>query len=402
MNDTVEAEVVEGTALEVHKPGALELKPKSVEQMIHRVGEIKRLADAVMVEDTHYGKIPGVKNASLWLAGAEVLDVTFEISPVYDDDLVWRDGGHLVVFSTCTMVHQGAGMSLAQATGVCSTLEPKYRWRESKPTCPKCGAETIFKSKYPPRDRPREKPGWFCWANKGGCGTEFPATHDFGSKGQVERDPAEQYNTVMAMAQKRAHIRATRNSTGASMVFTDSLPGDPGEQAAEPYANQGPPPATIPGPPPGWDSGPPEQEPPPAPPPQDSGVPAAPPGSDTAAGAGRAPSAADKARQAEAKLRLLLADIATQPDGAEYVKRIIAKANTKDAVMLGDDRMKGERSRLYARLGARWKKDELDQACLTWFDTDWSAIPEKAVPYVEIFFGMVPLTALDKGLGVKG
>ena len=40
-------------------------------------------------------------------------------------------------------------------------------------------------------------------------------------------------------------------------------------------------------------------------------------------------------------------------------------------------------------------------ACLAFFGNEWETIPEEAVPYLDVFFSMVPRTCLDSGLASK-
>lgn len=110
---------------------------------------------------------------------------------------------------------------IASADGSCNSWEKKYRYRQSTRVCPACGKETIIKGKA------EYGGGWVCFAKKGGCGSKYsdgdPAIEGQ-QAGQIKNpDIAEQVNTILKMAQKRALVAATLIATGASDYFTQDL-----------------------------------------------------------------------------------------------------------------------------------------------------------------------------------
>jgi hypothetical protein len=119
------------------------------------------------------------------------------------------------------MVHIPSGMKLGEGVGTCSTMESKYRWRKGGGReCPECGSSAaLLKSK--------QKPEWFCWAKKGGCGETFALDDKRITEQSVERvenpDIADSWNTVLKMAKKRAQVDATLTATGASDLLTQDL-----------------------------------------------------------------------------------------------------------------------------------------------------------------------------------
>lgn len=199
----------------------------TVEELIGQVAKIQQVMQAVMKKDEHYGVIPGTTpKPTLLKAGAEKLCLLFRLDPQYESFESW-DGAHLTVKSRCTLYHIPTGERRGSGEGSCSTKESKYAYRQGKRACPACGVETIFKSKHAPRNKPNAKPGWFCWAAKGGCGAEF-APDDKGILEQnTDRVPnpdlPDQYNTVLKMANKRSLIAASLNVTAASDIFTQDL-----------------------------------------------------------------------------------------------------------------------------------------------------------------------------------
>ena len=108
---------------------------------------------------------------------------------------------------------------IAEGEGSCNSWEKKYRYRQAMRTCPECGQPAIFKSK--------NKPEFYCWNKKGGCGATFKLTDDRINNqetGQTKNpDPAEQVNTIQKMAQKRALIAPVLIATNASEKFTQDI-----------------------------------------------------------------------------------------------------------------------------------------------------------------------------------
>lgn len=215
----------------------------SVQTIVDRKRKIREVLEAVMVEGEHYGKIPGCGDKpSLFKAGAEVLATTFGLAPKFEIFETNFPNGHREYRITCTLTHIATGANAGEGVGVCSTLESKYRWRNAQRKCPKCGAAAIMRSKY-------EDGGWYCFDKRGGCGAKFSiAAKEITEQevGRVENpDIADQYNTVLKIAKKRAQVDCTLTAVGASDVLTQDLEDlPPGtivvadtREASEPKAN---------------------------------------------------------------------------------------------------------------------------------------------------------------------
>ena len=103
-------------------------------------------------------------------------------------------------------------------------------YRQGLRLCPKCGTDAIIKGKK------EYGGGWLCFGKKGGCGTKWK-DGDAAIEGQsTERVPnddlADQYNTVLKMANKRSLVAAVLNATAASDIFTQDIEEDgPGDDA---------------------------------------------------------------------------------------------------------------------------------------------------------------------------
>lgn len=194
---------------------------------------IQGVLKEVMIPGQHYGSIPGVAGERgpdgkdrapkpvLLKPGAEKLGLVFRLAPVFDTHTQDLGNGHREVRVTCTLTHITTGAVIATALGSCSTMESKYRYRDGKPKCPSCGADSVFKSKQAGKEG-----SFYCWSKKGGCGVEF-AKGSPQAKAIAEQKPgkaenpdiADVWNTVLKMAVKRAHVAAILLATAASDMF---------------------------------------------------------------------------------------------------------------------------------------------------------------------------------------
>jgi hypothetical protein len=199
----------------------------SLEEMTGQVRKIQEVMSGLMIEsdidkgiDGHYGKIPGTQKKTLLKAGAEMLCMVFRLAPDFEAVETW-DGEHLTVRSRCVLVHIPTGQSWGTGLGSCSTKESKYAWRKAERKCPRCGVSAIIKGQQ------KYGGGWVCWKKKDGCDAKFKdgdAAIESQEAGRVPNpDIADQYNTVLKMANKRAHVAATLVVTAASDMFTQDI-----------------------------------------------------------------------------------------------------------------------------------------------------------------------------------
>ncbi len=193
----------------------------SVVDIKAQVNLIQHVMREVMQENQHYGVIPGTgTKPTLLKAGAEKLCLTFRLDPQYEIT-ERQDGTHLHVTSKCTLYHITTGQRYGSGMGSCSTREAKYAYRRSSRKCPSCQAEAIIKGKE------EYGGGWVCFKKKGGCGAKFD-DGDQAIEGQADgrvpnEDVADQYNTVLKMANKRSLVAAVLNATAASDIFTQDI-----------------------------------------------------------------------------------------------------------------------------------------------------------------------------------
>jgi hypothetical protein len=224
------------TALAPREPTAIAPRPDqglSIDELVARVDKIRTVRDRVMKDGAHYGRIPGIDKPTLLKPGAEILCLTFQLGPTFTTDERSLAGGHREVVATCTLVHQPTGAAVGAGLGSCSTLEAKYAYRTMSRRCPTCGKASIIAGKE------QYGGGWICWKKKAGCGAKFshadPAITSQLSGRVPNPDLADQYNTVLKMATKRALVAAVLMVTGASELFTQDVEdlADAGDAAGD-------------------------------------------------------------------------------------------------------------------------------------------------------------------------
>ncbi len=165
------AVVESGGQVAVRDGGAMTLKG-----IIDRVNIVHEVMRKVMQENTHYGTVPGCgKKQVLLKPGADLLAMTFRLSPEYRIERHDLDNGHREYEVTCVM-RGPDGTVVGEGVGSASSMERKYRYRYG----------------------------------------------ENGAKIENE-DIADVFNTVLKMAKKRAHVDATLTCTGASDMFTQDL-----------------------------------------------------------------------------------------------------------------------------------------------------------------------------------
>ena len=76
--------------------------------------------------------------------------------------------------------------------------------------CPNCGKPAVKRSEFPPRNDPNAAPGFYCYDKAGGSARSSAPTIRASRNSRlgnvVDPDPADQLNTILKMAKKRALI----------------------------------------------------------------------------------------------------------------------------------------------------------------------------------------------------
>lgn len=196
----------------------------SISEMAARVTAVEQLYREVMKPGIDYDTLPGTQHPTLLQPGAQLLDLvagyvpTFEVLP---SSIVDFQVGFFHYEVRCKLVSKATGEVVAEGLGSCNSREDRYRWREARRVCPTCGAAAISKS------REEYGGGWYCNRRANGCGARYDRDDDRIVRqrhGRIENDePYTLANTLLKMAQKRSHIAATLNATGASRIFSQDL-----------------------------------------------------------------------------------------------------------------------------------------------------------------------------------
>lgn len=206
-------------------PPALANMAMSVQDVVRQAHLIQQVMREVMRDNEHYGVIPGTSGKkSLLKSGAEKLCFTFGLAPRLDIRTENLDGGHREITVICDL-YDRAGNHRGQGVGSASTMESKHRYRGAGGRmCPKCGAMSCKPSKA------QYGGGFYCDKKSGGCGIAFKSGTQEAKKidampamRQENQDPADQWNTVLKMAKKRALVDATLTATAASDIFAQDL-----------------------------------------------------------------------------------------------------------------------------------------------------------------------------------
>ena len=201
------------SATELQVTDHSELAPLSTDKLKQRVQQIQHVMRELMINDVHYGIIPGTDKPSLWRAGAELLGLTFRLSGVPEVKFIGSDGE--VAYQVITKLYDIAGNLVAVGVGECSSDEAKFAWREAI-----CEEEwnatdpTLRRTKY----------------------SKDKKTGEVFTTLQIHTNPADQRNAVLKRASTRSFREAILRGTAASDIFDQQLEEDDeatGEKKAE-------------------------------------------------------------------------------------------------------------------------------------------------------------------------
>jgi hypothetical protein len=178
----------------------------TVSAMTDRINAIQEVTRKKMINEVHYGIIPGTQKPTLYKAGSEMLLTMFNIGPtIRVEDLSTPAGIKYRVI--VTGVHTPSGTPIGEGVGECSSNEEKYRWRNAV-----CQAE--FDAT--PEEQRRIKWG------RGRGGSTYTSQ-------QIRTNPDDLGNTVLKMAKKRAQIDMTLTALGVSDLFSQDVEDLPPE-----------------------------------------------------------------------------------------------------------------------------------------------------------------------------
>lgn len=221
INEAGATEAVEVESRALAPVAAQAVMELSADDIVNRLEKIQDVQRRAMKPKIDYGTIPGTgSKPTLLKAGAEKLCVLFRLDAQFETQQIF-DGPHLTATTKCVIYHQATGQRLGAATALCSSKESKYAYRKGSRKCPQCGKEAIIKGKA------EYGGGWICFKKKDGCGAKF-ADDDASIIGQAagriaNENVADEFPTVLRMAEKRALIAAVRLVTGASAIFDEPM-----------------------------------------------------------------------------------------------------------------------------------------------------------------------------------
>lgn len=212
-----------------------------IEDIKGQVQDIQRVMDSLMQEGTHYDDVTGDGRNSLLQPGAEKLCFAFQFAPSFESErreispseVPNAEGevqGHREYEVECRLHHRPSGEYIGSGRGSCSTLESKYRYRkiDEETEVPIPGD---FWDSYD--DSMANADFSILEEELIGNGVDIPEGGEAGvtknddgewritvqAKGE-NPDIADQYNTVLKMAEKRALVNAVKRCTAASDIFT--------------------------------------------------------------------------------------------------------------------------------------------------------------------------------------
>lgn len=210
-----------------------EITTYTPQQVVAQVATIQSLMKESMQDGEHYGVIPGTQKPSLYKAGAEKLGLMFRLRPEYeistDDYPLELASGATVNHREYTVVcalYMHNGEPAGQGVGLASTMESKHRFRTGEVSdtgvpVPQnywdARDHKILEQAY--QDNYGLKPDSKLGVKKinGMWAIVFA-----GEKAENE-NPADNYNTVLKMAKKRAFVDAMITATAASDIFTQDI-----------------------------------------------------------------------------------------------------------------------------------------------------------------------------------
>jgi len=217
---------------------------------------IKTFVASAMVEDVDYGKIPGTGDKpTLLKPGAEKLDGLFSCYPQFEFLTVMENPETGLAFYRvkASLISRITGRVLGEGVGSCSSYESKYRWRwvpanslsmlsheEIKALPSKGGAISEFAFGVEKKEtsgqygKPAEYWKKFEDAIAAGTARQIKRKTRKGAMmdaweidetvyRQANPDLMDVWNTVLKIAQKRAHVAAALTLGAVSDLFTQDL-----------------------------------------------------------------------------------------------------------------------------------------------------------------------------------
>ncbi len=192
----------------------------AVQEMKERMVAIQDLYQAVMKKGVDYDTIPGTKKDTLLQPGAQMLDLMIGAVPHFEEMPGCIEDWERQIFYykiRCRLINKATGETVAEGIGSCNSRESRYsdRWVWPREVPAGMDRDSLQKREFPGRD--------------GKMLVKYCIPND---------DIYSLVNTVLKMAEKRAHVAATLNATGASRIFAEpddasTVPSDEQGAASE-------------------------------------------------------------------------------------------------------------------------------------------------------------------------
>ena len=213
---------METTSMQIHEHEYdSPLRPVAVSDLVERVDFVRTVMMRVMRDGTHYGTIPGCGDRKVLLkGGADVLRLAYGLTPEITQTVRDLPDGHREVSAECRL-YSTSRVCVGQGFGSCSTMESKYRYRTGPST---------------PTGRPVPREYWELRKSDRSRAQELLGGDGFAPKKRDGKweivqvgercenpDPADQYNTVLKMAVKRAYVAAVITATSTSDILDQDL-----------------------------------------------------------------------------------------------------------------------------------------------------------------------------------
>ncbi len=190
------------------EPGGLVYPVQSaVAETLASITAFQDLVRSSLNDPHDFTQLPGTDRFTLLKPGAEKIVKLVACADLYEvvEQIADWDRPLFAYVVKCRLVSmRDSTVIWSEGLGECNTHEPKYRYRYAKRSCPECHYEPVLKSK--------DRPEWFCWQSRGGCGATYPLDDPAIVDQKLGRipnpDPAELRNTMLKMAKKRALVDA--------------------------------------------------------------------------------------------------------------------------------------------------------------------------------------------------
>lgn len=180
----------------------------TIQQMRKQSGLLHQLLKEAMVEGEDYGTIPGCgPKPALFKPGAEKVCFLFRIAPEIETEDLSEEGPPKVIrYRVSVRGLSSSGKFLGMGIGECSTAENKYAWRRA-----------VSRDEWDATEETERRLKY----------------HKDGADRQIRTNPADQANTVLKMAKKRAMVDMVLTVTAASNIFSQADDTPAGEEAEE-------------------------------------------------------------------------------------------------------------------------------------------------------------------------